>query len=413
MKSKLLTAVLSLVVAFALWMYVIMVVSPNSEDTYNNIPVTLTGERVLRERGLIITAYTPTVTLRLAGNRTDLNNLNSSNISVNVNVSQIYDPGEISLSYTISYPGNVPPSAITTQNRSPGQVTLQVENYISKTVDVNVDYVGSLPEGLMYDKQNAELDYAQIRVAGPQSVVDRIAQAKIKVDLDNHSESFIDRFVYTLCDEAGDPVDAEMIETDVEAVNLTLQIRRVKDIPLKVSVISGGGATEDNSEILLSMDTIRISGSEMLLDSLNELVVGSVNLGELLAESELTFPIVLPEGVTNETGVYEVTVSVRFPNLGIATVNVTNIQPINVPEGFEAEIITQMLEVRVRGTIALVNTIRESDITVTVDFSGVQPGSQTLPVQIAVSGSFADIGVVGTYSATVTLRESAGDETTP
>lgn len=405
MKSKLLTAVVSLVIAFALWMYVIMVVSPGSEDTYRNVPVTLTGERMLRERGLIVTSYTPTVTLTLAGNRTDLNNLNSSNIGVNVNVSQIYDAGEVALSYTISYPGNVPNSAITEKNRNPGQVTLRVENYISKLVDVSVDYIGALPEGLIYDKENAVLDYPQIRVSGPQSVVDQIAKAKIEVALDGHSESFIDQFTYTLCDEEDNPVDVATVETDVEVVSLTLQIRRVKEIPLKVQVVAGGGATEETSVITLSKETIRISGSEMLLDGLNELELGTINLGELLSDQVLTFPVVLPEGVTNETGVTEVEVNVQFPDLGITALNITNIQAVNVPEGLEAEIITQMLEIRIRGRKVLVSTIRDSDVTVTVDFSGIPIGTQTVPVQISIGNGFSEVGVVSSYSVTVTLRE--------
>ena len=71
MKNKVLGVLLSLVIAFGLWLYVVTVVSPGSDETYYNIPVTLQNENILKERGLMLTSDYPTVSLRLEGNRTD------------------------------------------------------------------------------------------------------------------------------------------------------------------------------------------------------------------------------------------------------------------------------------------------------------------------------------------------------
>ena len=80
LKTKIFTALFSIVAAFALWLYVITVISPESEATFYNVPVILQGEGELADRGLMITSNAnPTVTLRIAGNRSDLINLNSSN----------------------------------------------------------------------------------------------------------------------------------------------------------------------------------------------------------------------------------------------------------------------------------------------------------------------------------------------
>ena len=63
MKSKLWMAILSLVVAFGLWLYVITVVSPESEENYYDIPVTYQND-ILEERGLMIISEKPAVTQR-------------------------------------------------------------------------------------------------------------------------------------------------------------------------------------------------------------------------------------------------------------------------------------------------------------------------------------------------------------
>ena len=54
MKSKLISAVLSVLVAMALWLYVITTVSPGSKETIYNIPVVLANETVLNERGFFL-----------------------------------------------------------------------------------------------------------------------------------------------------------------------------------------------------------------------------------------------------------------------------------------------------------------------------------------------------------------------
>jgi hypothetical protein len=83
MKSKILTGLLSIVVSFGLWLYVVTVVSPNFDQKYTDIPVVTQGEALLQDRGLMVTSNeTPMVSLHLEGNRADLNKLNSSNITV-------------------------------------------------------------------------------------------------------------------------------------------------------------------------------------------------------------------------------------------------------------------------------------------------------------------------------------------
>ena len=112
MKNKILPILLSAVIAFGLWAYVITVDQPESEKTYYNIPVVLQNESILTERGLMIVSERPTVTLDLSGTRTNLNQLNESNINVIANVASIVTPGTHELTYNVSYPGNIPSGSI-------------------------------------------------------------------------------------------------------------------------------------------------------------------------------------------------------------------------------------------------------------------------------------------------------------
>lgn len=404
MKNKFLAAVLSVAIAFALWGYVITVESPGFEGTFTNVPVVLQSEGLLEDRGLMVTkVMTPDVDLRLSGNRTDVNKLTSSNIGVYADVSGIIDAGEHKLSYNYSFPGDVANNAITVQNRDPEFITVLVENRVTKNVDVTAKYLGSLPEELIYDKGNVVFDNTYVSVTGPSSVVDQIASAVVEINLDGRTESFAEQLVYTLCDASGEPVDAELVRTNVDSINVTLKIQRVKEVKLTVKVVEGGGATEKTSSIDIDPATIRISGSDNLLEGLDELEVGTVFLGDLTGAKNLKFGITLPEGVSNVTGFTEATVRIKFPDLAIRTFNITNIVAQNVPADLKAELLTQSLEVRLRGPKDLVNAMKDTDVYAMVDFAGLTAETSTATAAIIVGEDYEGVGALGSYTVSYVL----------
>ena len=414
MKNKFLRIALSVVIAFALWLYVVTVVTPEAEETFYDIPISYQND-VLDERGLMIVSETPTVTLRLKGNRSDLNELNASNITILVNLAAIQAPGTQMVGYDINFPGNIPSNAIEILTQSPNILQLKVENRIKKSVPVTLVFQGSVPEGFIADKENPLLDTAYVEVAGPESSVSKIEKAVIEVDLNDQSESIIGAYEYILCDAEGEPVDAQMVTTNVENVNLSVKIQRIKEVLLTVQVVDGGGATADTCKIELSRESIWVSGSENKLRDLNEIELGTINLAELKADTNtLTFNVILPEGVTNMTGETEVTATVSFPDLSRKKLTITKdqFQSIGVPEGYEINWITEVVEVELRGPKDLIKAITEKDITVTVDFSGEEMGSISKLPKITLSSAYGSIGAVSVSTVTATMQEVIPDATT-
>jgi YbbR domain-containing protein len=408
MKSKLTSILLSIAIAFGLWMYVITYVSPGSEETIYNIPVVLDGEAVLKERNLMIMDVSNTsVSMTLSGNRSDLNKVNNQNITLKVDLTQVTAPGErIGLSYTYDFPGDVPDNAFVVENKSPDQIYVTVEERRTKEVPVEVKWIGSAPEGFMSDREHKLLDYAYINVDGPASVADLIEKAVIEVDLREQRESIDQNFRYTLCDAEGNPVDAQLITTNVAEVNLKVKIQRVKEVKLRLDVTYGGGATEKNTSIEISPATIRVSGGEAVLEELgDELTIGKLNLAEITKSQELAFQITLPEGVTNETGTTEASVRIHFTGLSTREFVLDDIKIINVPEGMEVDLITQKLTVVLRGPTADVAKIKEEDVTITVDFTGEEAGTNTFKATIHCGEGYETVGAVGTYAVSATVKQ--------
>lgn len=406
MKNKLAAAALSIFIAMALWLYVITTVSPGSKETYYNIPVVLANESVLTERGLMITSQSATTaTLVLSGNRTDLSKVDQSNITLKADLSAIYEPGnQIPISYTTSFPGNVASNAFVIESKTPGRIYLNVERRVSKAIPVEVKWIGSVPDGFIADRENKLLEHPTVQITGPQSVTDQIEKAVVEVDLTDQRESISRDCTYTLCNVEGEPVDAGLITTNVEQIHLEVKIQRVKDVLLTYHLVEGGGAKAENAEIILSMDKIRVSGSEAALELMgDQLVVGTINLAEIDQNTTKTFTIPLEEGITNLTGVTEVTAEIRLTGLRTKDFLVRQINVVNVPEGLEVELITQELTIKVRGPSAQITSLKSDDVMVVVDFTGAEVGTATFPVRAVFTDGFRDVGIFKSESVSASV----------
>ena len=120
---------------------------------------------------------------------------------------------------------------------------------------------------------------------------------------------------------------------------------------------------------------------------------------------KLTFAIPAFEGVTNDSGATEVEVSLNFKGLRIREITVEKFTITGVPEGYEAEIITEKLAVRVRGPHELVSKLTADDVVVTVDFTGEELGDATIRAQVSFTDKYKDLGVLGKPSVTASVKE--------
>lgn len=408
MKNKPLSILFSIIVAFTLWLYVITVISPESTAEFPNVAVQLDGESILLERGLmLISDTTPTAKVTLNGNRSDLININSGNLTLIADLTKITEPGVHSLTYTVNPPGDM---AVSVENREPKTVSVTVAERISNPVPVVIEYTGTLPEGFIMDKGNELLSTDTVTVAGPREVVEQIDHALVTVSCDDRTESFVENLVYTLCDGEGNPLDVSLITTDVKEIRLEVRVSRFKIIPLTLKVTAGGGATEDTTRIDVDPLQIIVSGSDTALENLTELVLGTVNLADITEDTQKEYTITLPEGIKNESGVETALVTVSFPELRKKDFTITNIRTINVTEGMEAQLMTQKLTVTVRGPSEQVDRLRAEDISVVLDLQGVVNADTVVPT-ITFGDSFPDLGVVGKPTVSVTVAVPATEPT--
>ena len=420
MKQKILYGLLALAVSFGLWLYVITVENPASETTFYNIPVVLDNESVLADRGLMVLGdKTPTVTLKLSGNRSHLNKLNSSNITLVADLSRIYDSGEQAISYTISYPGDIPQNSIDVLSQLPAQISLTIVERNSKEVPVKVDYIGETAEGFQPIKDKIVMSHSEIFVAGPASLINEIAEARITIDLSGRNEPIDQSFRYTFYDKNGNPVTDSSLTTNVPEIKVSLLVQQVKEIPIVFNPISGGGAIymEDgsgNTQITPSVLTIEVAGRGQQFKDLEYLSFGDIDLGSLREDTVLTINLAdkLPDGVTVLGGLEQVTLTIDLPDLAIKTFTVTQVQAKNLPSGLYVSYDAVSWKVDVRGQEYELKWLQDSQIIAFVDLIHTEPGVYEYDVTFEIVNNndvyeIKTLGVMtGDYTVTVRLTEA-------
>lgn len=412
-KSKLISLLVSFAIACGLWLFVVTNVSMEDDRTYYNVPVVLEGESILTDRNLILTDISNnTVSLHLSGTRSDLNLISSSGMSVRVDLSKIDEPGEnIAVNYTPVYPSDVTSSSVAVEKRSPDTLYVSVDYRRTKELPVVVKYTGTRSEDYLYDTENAVLDNTTVTAVGPAAAVDQMDHAEISIDLTGQTESISQSYRYTLCDENSSPVDAHDVTTNVEEVRVEVPIRRLTELTLGVNLTYGGGATESNTTVTVEPQTIQVSGGEAALAELGDtLTLGTVNLAELdKSSNEMSYPITLPDGITNQTGVSEAKVTIAFTGLATKEFTVNTFREVNLAEGLEAEIISASLSVKVRGPISLLAALDADDLVAEVDLANAEVGTATYRAQIILPDNYSQAGALGSYTVSARVQAASAD----
>lgn len=155
--------------------------------------------------------------------------------------------------------------------------------------------------------------------------------------------------------------------------------------------------------------TIVVSGDAAALRNVKTITLGELDLLDLLNGGPRyhTYPIIIPDGCQNLSGVTRATLDVSFSDMTSAEVTTQQFTYANLPNGKRVDILTQELTVRVFGTTADVEAITGEQITVVADLTNYSAasGTYTVPAIIEVASSAGDVGVSGNYQVQVRIRE--------
>ncbi len=395
-KHKILAFLLALVVSIGLWVYAVTVVNPNDTTRISDVKVRIVGTSELASNKLMLTGGEgQTVTVEISGRRSDLKELNSSSLEAVADVSNIDRSGEYEVSWTLDPPSTVASGDISLVSANKNKIKVKVSEYKERPeIPVTVEYAGELAEGFVRDP--VVLSTEMLAVSGPAEEVGRIQSAVVTVDLTDAKESISQELEYRFVDEDGQELTlSEYVKVNVPNVRVTVPVLCYRQVDLKVRLIAGGGATEEDANCVIDPPTIGVTGPEETLRDLKEIVIREIDLAQIMEAETWTVVPDLPAGVTNRASENSVKVSLSFSGLITKrfTIPCASIERLNdvATMGFGE----QNVVIQVRGKPAAVNALLTEDIRLSADMKNdYDSTTKTLTLRVTLPAG-STVGVIG------------------
>lgn len=409
---KIMYAVISLVAALLLWMYVTNVQGDLTTQTFTGIKVVFEGENSLREsKNLIVTDIGATsVRATIEGTYYALSRLEAADITAVVDLSGISNSGTYTISYKINYPFGTDTSSLSVVSQMPQNISFKVDKLDTKSVEVRGRFSGSVAEGYSFGKM--EFEPSTVKISGPQSILDQIDCAWVECARTGLDKTVTYDSDFVLLDADKEPVELDdNVEFRNDTVAVTVPVTAIKTVDLKLKFFAGGGATEDNVKYIVEPATITLSGDAETLEGINSIILAEIDLADLAGGMTETYTIAIPNDTQIISGPREATATIEIKGLVTRTFKVTNFTPKNVPAGYEPEIINTAIDVILRGPAEAINSITAANIRAVIDLADYNMSADinTIPAKIEVDG-VSTVGAIGEYEIFVGLKEEIVEE---
>lgn len=399
---------ISIICAVIFWGIINISESPNISKDIHNVPVTISVDGTIAESlGLDVVSggEDRVVTVSVSGPRYIVSGLTAEDITVTAAMDMVTAAGNQSVPLVaIKSSGK---SGYTITGVSPGNLTLLVDNFNTKTFDVEVKANGAAAaEGLICDTPVVSADkYAQLNVSGPRTQLDKlakiVAEAQVNETL-SATKSFDAQIRFY--DINGNEMDKSLFTIDTPTVNITVPILKSKDVPIKVVFKN---APEIYSETGLSHTTnlrkVTVLGQPEEIDALEFINLAPIDFKKI-SETNRKFlcALEIPNGMRLAEEVADVEVNVTAP-LETRTIPITKFEAVNMADGLKMAVTERTpKEVVICTAKGDVDKIKVAEVKGIVNVGGYAAGEYNVPLSISADGR-DDIWVV-VRDADYTLR---------
>ena len=403
--------IISILFALMLWGYVLTIENPEYSKIVRDVPILMTNESTLTEKGLMVVSRdigsTDVTVLCQISKHSELDasrltctvNLAESSINLDEDEDSKVFPLNVTTTIRTGY------GTVTTVDRS--TVNVEIARVSTRTgLPVSIEYTGTLPEGFTIEAP----ERLSISVKGMKSLVNEIAKGVITIDLDafptTDPETLAGQYsgVYAIRFYNSSNVGLDHIYNDSGdsySLEVPITIRAYRDIEIVPDI-----SVEDGYDYryTVSPKTVRLFGDRAALEQISSVATEPIAaLPEMNAQAVET-KLIIPENVTvgNDTDVVNVTITV-MDQVETRTYTV----PISVRglsdslargEDFPTE-----ANVLVTGTVNKLNTFSSAYITATLDLGGCSAGTYSLPLHLTLYNRVSELAATAESNITVTL----------
>ncbi|MBE6617289.1 MAG: hypothetical protein E7627_05045 [Ruminococcaceae bacterium] len=400
--------ILCVAVAFVMWIYVMMVESPEYEETFSHITVELINtENLVSERELAIyNGYGTMIDVTISGKKSVISKIGESDIVATADVSTISgDGGRYNCKINVDVPAGC-----------------QVVGMSQETVSVYLDKASQISVALSEQRENTNLPEGaftgtiefpvdMVNVTGPSNVLAKINKAVVVLDLAGVTKTTTLTEEVKLYDRNGNEIISPYIDYYPKSVTLEVPVYKKVTVNLD-AYFKYGFLGYDNTTITIDPATVEVTGEVDVINKGN--LIEPIELDEKLHFSGnrcyKTFDLETVDGVILSTD--RVTVTAIVDN-SIRTMNITvpggNIMDTGAKPGVEYTYSREPVTVKLMGTKEALSALEPEDIMLVLDMSPYNEsnsGTVRVKAEVKIDSVQKDMILeIGTYTIDVTFAE--------
>jgi len=372
------TFLLALALGISVWVSAVSGADPNDVRTYPDpIPLKVVGQ----DPSLVLTSDIPPtvqVTLRAPRSVWEVLTTQKDSIQATLDLSGL-SAGE-----------HIQPIQLTISERpyqlilaNPTDVTVNLESLESQTFPVVLSLSGQPAAG--YQAGDATMDLTEVAISGPDSLVGKVARARVLINLDGMRETIDESLPIEIVDAENIPLQGLTINP--QSVRVTIPIIQqggYRDVAVKV-IVQGqqaAGYRIENISVFPPVVTVFAEEPSLVNELPGVVETQPLDLQDRNEDISTRLSLNLPENITL-VGAQTVQVHVSISPIQ-TSVTLLN-QPINVnglSEGLAAQVFPQAVDVIISGPVPVLEAISSQDITVSVDVNELEIGVYQLTPQV-------------------------------
>jgi YbbR domain-containing protein len=267
---------------------------------------------------------------------------------------------------------------------SPDQVTVVLQQEARQTMPVTVDFTTDPPVGFKVEGE-PDVNPAEVEVVGPPELVVRVTDVLAPVSLSGATTDIQDLEARLVAlDRSGLRIDdVRIIPGDVR-VSVDIE-QDLFERDIEVSPVITGSPADGYRVTAVRVEPpfniVRAQGTLQALDSVRQLTTEPIDISGARSDVVRTAAINPVPNLVLATSTVTVTVEVE-PALGQQQFAVVP-QIVGLGEGLIGHVVNANVLVVLEGPLPTLNALEPGDIEVSVDASGLGPGTHTLPVAVA------------------------------
>lgn len=379
--------ILAFLIAVCMWLLVVNIDDPVSEEIYSGIPVQVVHEEVVTDNNSTyqIVDDTQEVSVTVVAKRSVLDKIKSEDITA------VADMRELTLRTQVPIEVKVEGFKYEKAYATPRNLQVQIDEEEKNNFPITPTTIGTVREGYVIAELNALPQKVTLR--GPKKVIDSISKVMAEVDVSGLSESTTLEAKLVLYDVNNNVVDQTLLANNLgkEGVSVSVELFQIKDVPIKLDTSEVTAADGYNiGDITVEPQKVSVTGSESTLSQISEIDIPAeaISVSDLTKKYEKTIDIseYLPDGVSlveaNASNVV-VTISVEQPGTRNYEVSTNSIVVNNLDPNLELSYGTTVdLEIQVKGSKEKLDLFSIAK-KVSIDLKKyTTPGTYTVPVSV-------------------------------